>query len=348
MKVILFCVNPYAFEILYPLHKAGIRRNCEIIWYIPDKILPFFRYKNEVRYTGSLEDLVCFQSDVIFVPGNEVPHYLRGVKTQVFHGLAGEKKGHFRVRHYFDLYLTQGPYFTDKFHSLSKKYKNFEVVETGWSKLDFLFEKRSDLEKRKQQLLGQSGYEYIVLYAPTFSPSLTSAEILKQKIRQLAEKERILLRIKFHDLMDSSIVLQYEKYFQQIKGVEIIKDSDIVDHLIISDMLISDTSSVVYEFTLLDKPVITFNSRSDHIAWSNITDPEMLLPTFRSVMENDPKREQRRSIIQQYHPYTDGKSSERMYDAVEQYISQYGVPEKRRLSLYRRYTINSYFRHKKG
>ena len=215
MKVILFCVNPYAFEILYPLYEAGIRRNCEIIWYIPEKILPFFRYKNDVKHTGSLEDLVCFQSDVIFVPGNEVPHYLRGVKAQVFHGLAGEKKGHFRVRHYFDLYLTQGPYFTEKFHSLSEKYKNFEVVETGWSKLDLLFQKRAGLEKRKQQLLGQSGYDYIVLYAPTFSPSLTSAEILKQEIRQLAEKEKILLRIKFHDLMEPSIVMQYEKYFQQ-------------------------------------------------------------------------------------------------------------------------------------
>ena len=29
---------------------------------------------------------------MIFVPGNEVPHFIRGVKTQVFHGLAGEKK----------------------------------------------------------------------------------------------------------------------------------------------------------------------------------------------------------------------------------------------------------------
>ena len=26
----------------------------------------------------------------------------RGLKVQVFHGLAGEKKGHFRIRHYFD------------------------------------------------------------------------------------------------------------------------------------------------------------------------------------------------------------------------------------------------------
>lgn len=348
MRVILFCVNPYAFEILYPLYKAGIQRNCEIIWHIPNNILPAFKYKDEVNYSGSIDDLVDFRSDVLFVPGNEVPHYLRGVKTQVFHGLAGEKKGHFRVRHYFDLYLTQGPYFTDKFRSLSKKYKNFEVVETGWSKLDTLFEKRPDLKKQKQQILDESGCKQIVLYAPTFSPSLTSAGILKPEIQDLAEKENIFLRIKFHDLMNRSIVLEYEEYFKQTANVEIIKESDIIDHLIISDIMISDTSSVVYEFTLLNKPVITFNSRSGNIAWPDITDPKMLLPTFHSVVKSDPNSTERESIIHQYHPYTDGKSSERIYDAVEQYIAEHGVPEKRKLSPYRRYTINSYFRHKKG
>jgi CDP-glycerol glycerophosphotransferase (TagB/SpsB family) len=222
------------------------------------------------------------------------------------------------------------------------------VVETGWSKLDTLLEKRPDLEKKKQQILGQSGYAHLVLYAPTFSPSLTSAGFLKQEIRQLAEKENILLRIKFHDLMNRSTVIEYEEYFQQTDNVEIINDPDIIDHLIISDIMISDTSSVVYEFTLLNKPVITFKSRSVNIAWPDITDPKMLLPTFHSVLENDPGSAQRQSIIQQYHPYTDGKSSERMYDAVEQYISRHGVPEKRKLSPYRRYTIHSYFRHKKG
>ena len=148
--------------------------------------------------------------------------------------------------------------------------------------------------------------------------------------------------------MDHSIVLEYEKFFQQTDHVEIIKESDIIDQLIISDVMISDTSSVVYEFTLLNKPVITFNTRSGNIAWPNITDPKMLLSTFHSVVKSDPNSEQRESIIQQYHPYTDGKSSERMYEAVEQYISQHGVPEKRKLSPYRRYTIHNYFHHKKG
>ena len=222
------------------------------------------------------------------------------------------------------------------------------MVETGWSKLDTLYEQRPDIVKQKQQILSQTGCNHIVLYAPTFSPSLTSARILKPEIIRLVEKENIFLKIKFHDLMDHSTVLQYEEDFRNSGNVEIVKDSDIIDQLIISDIMISDTSSVVYEFILLNKPVITFNSRSGNINWLNITNQKMMLSKFHSMLESDPYRDQRESIIKNYHPYTDGRSSGRMYEAVERYISEHGVPEKRKLSPFRRYTINTYFHHKNG
>ena len=34
-----------------------------------------------------------------------------------------------------------------------------------------------------------------------------------------------------------------------------------------ADILISDTSSVIYEFLLLDKPTISFNNISKNIQW---------------------------------------------------------------------------------
>ena len=115
MKVILFCQNAYAFGILAPIRDVLQEQGHDFLWYISGKLLDNFPYKNE-DYTVRTLDLQLYKSDVIFVPGNEVPYYIRGLKVQVFHGLAGEKKGHFRIRHYFDLYLTQGPYFTDKFN----------------------------------------------------------------------------------------------------------------------------------------------------------------------------------------------------------------------------------------
>src|SRR5687767_840040 len=115
MKAILFCANPYAFGILKPLHDALRIQGHDVLWYVPEKLVENFPFKKDCTHTGQIKDLYDYRSDAIFVPGNEVPHYLRGVKVQVFHGMAGEKEGHFRIRNYFDLYLTQGPYFTARF-----------------------------------------------------------------------------------------------------------------------------------------------------------------------------------------------------------------------------------------
>ena len=46
----------------------------------------------------------------------------------------------------------------------------------------------------------------------------------------------------------------------------------------------------------------------------------------------------RRWIIDNYDPYLDGKVAERMLAAVKEFISKYGVPDKRKLNLWRKYT----------
>ena len=96
MKCVLFCQNNYAFGILEPIKTYLNDNGHEYIWYVNPKIIQDYPYKNET-HTSSIGELMAYQSDAIFVPGNEVPHYLRGLKVQVFHGLAGEKKGHFSL-----------------------------------------------------------------------------------------------------------------------------------------------------------------------------------------------------------------------------------------------------------
>ena len=46
------------------------------------------------------------------------------------------------------------------------------------------------------------------------------------------------------------------------KNVILVKDQNILKSLSVSDLLISDTSSSIYEFLLLDKPVISFKNIS--------------------------------------------------------------------------------------
>jgi len=342
MKTILFCMNPYSFGILEPVMQVLKEKKYEYIWFVRTAILEKFPYQDQ-RFTSKIEDLVRFNSDAIFVPGNEVPHYLRGVKTQVFHGLAGEKKGHFRIRNYFDLYLTQGPYFTRWFSKAASKHKDFSVVETGWPKLDVYGKELHKYDSNKLTLLKKSKAKKIILYAPTFSPSLTSAPHLLTQIEELAKSKEYLIVIKFHDLMAEDLIDSYKKLSMSFENVLFIEERNIIKYLLIADLMISDTSSVVYEFLLLDKPVITFKNNSHVINWDNQLSFSSLMKRVAKNLIEDPFKEQRLKILKEYHPYTDGNSAKRMVEAVEEYIKKNGVPEKRLISWFRRYKINKIF-----
>ena len=342
MKTILFCMNPYSFGILEPVMQVLKEKKYEYIWFVRTAILEKFPYQDQ-RFTSKIEDLVRFNSDAIFVPGNEVPHYLRGVKTQVFHGLAGEKKSHFRIRSYFDLYLTQGPYFTRWFSKAASKHKDFSVVETGWPKLDVYGKELHKYDSDKVTLLKKSKAKKIILYAPTFSPSLTSASHLLTQIEELAKSKEYLIVIKFHDLMAEDLIDSYKKLSMRFKNVLFIEERNIIKYLLIADLMISDTSSVVYEFLLLDKPVITFKNSSLAIKWDNQLSFSGLVKRVAKNLLEDPFKQQRLKILKEYHPYTDGNSAKRMVEAVEKYIKTNGVPEKRLISWFRRYKINKIF-----
>lgn len=347
MKFVLFCQNPYAFGILEPIMQELKKQKEEYLWFLTEKLRDKFPFKQE-PHTFDLEELVAWQSDAIFCPGNEVPHYLRGVKVQIFHGLAGEKKGHFRIRHYFDLYLTQGPYFTKKFQRLKRRHRNFEVVETGWPKLDIYSKNLDNFEAEKTALLKKHKAEKLILYAPTFSPSLTSGPHLLREIQELSKEENYLILVKFHDLMAPEIVKEYEKLARSIPNIILEEEPNIVKFLLMADLMISDTSSVVYEFLLLDKPVITFKSSSEVKVWDNATEYSGLPRKVRINLEQDPYQEERKEIIAAYHPYNDGRSAERMVIAVKEYITEKGVPERRKLPFLRRRKINRMFRRKRS
>lgn len=342
MKVILFCQNAYAFGILAPIRDVLQEQGHDFLWYISGKLLDNFPYKNE-DYTVRTLDLQLYKSDAIFVPGNEVPYYIRGLKVQVFHGLAGEKKGHFRIRHYFDLYLTQGPYFTDKFNELKKVHKNFDVIETGWPKLDVYSTEKNRYDFEKKAILQQFNTDKIVLYAPTFSPSLTSAPYLLQEIKNLAETTGYVILIKLHDLMDPKWIKAYKRLSYEVNNVIFKEDKNIIKSLIQADILVSDTSSVIYEFILLDKPVISFKNIADKVLWDNSKSYTGLTQKVLDNFNLDPHAAERAYINMQFHPYQDGKSALRMVNAVKEYIEIHGVPEERKLSLARRLKIDSMF-----
>lgn len=343
MRILLFCENRYAIDILIPLQEYVTDNNLphEVMWYIHKPKISTFEYASKVRWTNSIQEAYDFSPEAVFVPGNIVPYYLPGVKIQVFHGYAAEKKDHWIIRRYFDTYFTQGPYFTSHFKALSEEYGDFEVVETGWPKQDWIKRNLHTYDAERQRLLDSTGRKSIILYAPTFSPKLTSLPLegMKERLGELAEHNDALVVMKFHPLTRKEWADEYRAWAESKDNVIFVNQGEnITKYQLMSDVLISDTSSTVYEFLLLSRPVITVRTIAKDIYWENTATPDGLEEAYRRAM-NDPEAIARRQwIVDNYDPYLDGHVCERMLNAAADYIRRHGVPSKRRLNLWRKYT----------
>ncbi|MDD7529466.1 MAG: CDP-glycerol glycerophosphotransferase family protein [Prevotellaceae bacterium] len=339
MNIVLFCENRYAIDILLPIHEEAQREGGhEVLWYVHRPRIPDFPLSEDVEWTNDIGRIYDFSPHCIFVPGNIVPYYLPGVKIQVFHGYAAEKKDHWVIRRYFDTYFTQGPYFTSHFEALAHRYGDFEVLETGWTRQDWVARHRHDFDDLRRQMLEQNRKQRIVLYAPTFSPKLTSIPHIRQALVDLVDKRDVLLLVKFHPLTKNEWVEEYKQLAAEHDAIKWVDDYQISKYMLMADVMISDTSSTIYEFLLLDKPVVTLRAISKELYWRNIESPDQLIDAVDHVADDRTLTEKRKWIIDNYDPHTDGLVARRMIDGAKDYIARHGIPEKRKLNIWRKYT----------
>ena len=78
--------------------------------------------------------------------------------------------------------------------------------------------------------------------------------------------------------------------------------------------------------------------QAKNIYWENVTDVSQLDSAYDRAL-NDPEAIRKRQwIIDNYDPYFDGKVCQRMLEGAQDYINRHGVPERRHLNLWRKYT----------
>ena len=339
-RYLFFITKPYSICIIKPLFEEITKtgRGESLIFIIKN----MEQYINsDLHYTMSIEEAISFCPDVVFVPGNIVHDRIPGLKVQIFHGLCDEKGGHYKITGFFDLYCTSGPLITNRFKELAKKKEHFYVVETGWPKIDLLL-KSFDRENICKSLSIDPAKK-IILYSPTFSPKFESSKKIFPVLEDLP-KDGELCVIKFHDLMEAKDI----EYFSKLRRDSLLLYSkpDNIPLLQIADVLISDTSSVVYEFMLLDKPVITIDSKIRLEKSINITDAKKLRPAVdRSLANPEEYSLNRRKVLDQIHPYRDTSNSKRVLDAVDEILNSGTIKDlkKKPLNLYRKYRVRRKF-----
>ena len=178
----------------------------------------------------------------------------------------------------------------------------------------------------------------LVLYAPTFSPSLTSLPYMQDALVKLVSERDVLVLLKFHPLTKPEIMDEYRQLAAKTDGLLWIEDYTVTKYMLMADAMISDTSSTIYEFLLLDKPVITLRAVAKDLYWRNMQQPEEILEAYDDVTNADSMREARQWVIQNYDPWLDGKVAHRMLEGARDYIRRHGVPTHRKLNIWRKYT----------
>jgi len=330
---LLFANVSYSLSILRPLQDAVNQRGGTAAWFLHGLDASLL-HDNE-KLLETVDEVKRFNPKAIFIPGNWVPDFFPGVKVEIFHGFGIEKKGHFDIRGFFDLYCTHGPLTTQPFKKLAHNHGFFHVIETGWSKIDYLFQYKPEKVWKELNNIKKP----IILYAPTFSPSLCSATTLKETIDTLVKNGRYHWIVKFHPLMDKDLFNTYRQL--EGKNLQVVENPDIIPYLHAADVMLTDTSSVVTEFLLLDKPVVTFRTRfpAPHIL--DVTKPVELEPALNKALQHpDEFMNEAKKFIIQMHPYMDGKSSHRILNAVDDFIAHYSFKLKPKpLNLWRKLQV---------
>jgi CDP-glycerol glycerophosphotransferase (TagB/SpsB family) len=255
----------------------------------------------------------------------------------------------------------------DFFLSYSELYSTFmnagyaqnvnKYILTGMPRNDFLFKnkKRKLLEKTTNLNLKE---KKIILYVPTFRDSYNKRDVGEKgnknwnnfwgfnsydnkSFNEFLEKNNLLLIIKLHPFEEE---IREDKVIKfQTNNIYFLKDKqlyenkiDLYEFLNLFDLLITDYSSIYYDYLLLDNPII-FNA-PDLDYYSNIqrglvVDYESFTPgpkiynqnelqteIIKCIKNKDYYKNEREFMKKVCHKYIDGNSSKRTWDFIYDYL----------------------------
>lgn len=199
---------------------------------------------------------------------------------------------------------------------------------------DKLCKKISELKSR----IGEScGFDLsgksLILYAPTFRDSEVDAPKLHLDVNKIIEllPENVIILVRLHPFV-------YRAYKESgIFNDRIINVSDygsLNDLLAASDMLITDYSSVFFDYSVFDRPTYFFaddlaefseRGRGFYMDYSEVpgeifSDEGKLASSInRDLIGHEPQelKTKRQQFVKKYYHYLDGKSAERVVQATE-------------------------------
>lgn len=215
-----------------------------------------------------------------------------------------------------------------------KAFCNNNVETLGFTRNDIFF--RKDLREQDfKKKLSLTGYKQIISYVPTFRDIDTGKKPFTdeglKKINMYLKKNGYVLLVKKHPY---DTTLQVSKNFTNIRDVSR-EAGDIMQLLAVTDILITDYSSVFFDFILTGRPVVFYSydypeymktCRSMYFDYSGTlpgpfaaTEDE-LLKLLSSCGKWFNKKDYTKKYLefnQRFNTFHDGNSCERLLDYIQ-------------------------------
>ena len=164
----------------------------------------------------------------------------------------------------FDYFLSPSPFATNCFTSafnLKKLDKTNIIVEKGYPRNDYLFNYTSSDVKRIKKQLNIPANKKIILYAPTFRDNehqtglgyTYSLKLDFEHLKNKLGKDYVILFRTHYFIANSFDFDKYQGFVYNVSNYD-----DINELYVISDILITDYSSVFFDFANLDRPIIFY------------------------------------------------------------------------------------------
>lgn len=210
-----------------------------------------------------------------------------------------------------------------------------QVLPLGFPKFDYLYSALKDSSQLRAnfcQKLNWDSKKQILLFAPTFNDEFQSMDLIYPNIQLLLDQGFNMI-IKLHGAADSQWKSRFENLATKHSEIHYSQDLDISESMAISDLMISDLSSVCLEYYLTYKPILVYNnprqtqSRSFNIsgmefkyrsASYEFNDIHALIKILNSLEFHDPKLSQRFRTADELFPPLDGSVSKNIARAIFQ------------------------------
>jgi len=332
---LIYISYSYALPIGNPLEFEILKRGYAVKWF-SDEHEGQQAIINKSNTLRSIKDVIAYNPTIILAVTNNVPDFINALKVQVFHGFLtykrpekNNKDAHFRIRGFFDLYCTQGPTTTSGFRDKQKAHPHFEVIETGWSKVDSLF----PLKKNK--------IKNTILIASTFTERLSLAYngSVYSEIKRLSSLGLFNFFMVLHPKIPANIKQKWETL--NGKHFTYIDTTDIIPLFKEADIMFADTTSAIQEFLLQQKPVVTYNHTFKHKYLIDVNNASDLQNAFNEAF-SFPKELLKNigEFVENLHPYNDGESSKRIISATIEFLHKdKNYLKKKPLNLIRKFKI---------